>query len=255
MAKCINCGEELTDGAKFCMFCGARQDEPGPEAAVAAQADRVAELIENAPLAEEAAPAAEPAAEPIPAAPAAEKPAEPALTNEERSARLREQPSLEDLAAAAPAAPTVEAPVYTAAAPEQPEQPVRRYPYPAYEPGREQPVSTGSFEPRPLEPRPLPKEDPEKPGPKSKWQIMSGWGTFGAMLLMGIPVIGFILAIIWACGGCRKYAKRNLARAVLLGLVLCLVLTVAAGLVLRFAFPDVIVRVFEFFNPGYTIEF
>ena len=30
---------------------------------------------------------------------------------------------------------------------------------------------------------------------------------------------------------------------------------VAAGLVLRFAFPDILVRVFEFFNPGYTIEF
>ena len=41
----------------------------------------------------------------------------------------------------------------------------------------------------------------------------------------------------------------------LLAAVLCLVLTVAAGLVLRFAFPDILVRVFEFFNPGYTIEF
>ena len=257
MAKCINCGEELTDGARFCMFCGSRQDGPAPETEVAAQADRVAELIENAPLAEETA--AEPAAEPIPAAPPAEeKPAEPApLSNEERSARLREQPSLEDMAASAPAnpAPACSAPVYTAPRPAQQEPAPQQYAYPAYDTPREQSSASGSYEPRPAQPRSLPKEDPEKPASKSKWQIMSTWGTFGAMLLMCIPAIGFILTIIWACGGCRKYAKRNLARAVLLGLVLCLILSVAAALVLRFVFPDVLVRAFEFFNPGYTIEF
>ena len=247
MAKCINCGEELTEGAKFCMYCGAQQEGPAPaeEAAVAEQADRVAELIENAPILEEAAPAAEPAEEPIP--PAA--PAEPApLTNEERSARLQEQPSLEDMAAAAPkpAAPTY--------APPRPET-APHYAYPPYEPQPREQAASGSYEPQPVQPRPLTREDPEKPGSKSKWQIMSTWGTFGAMLLMGIPVIGWIITIVWACGGCRKYAKRNLARAFLLAAVLCLVLTVAAGLVLRFAFPDILVRVFEFFNPGYTIEF
>ena len=264
MAKCIKCGEELADGARFCMLCGARQDEavPGPaeetDAAVAAQADRVAELIESAPLAEEAAAAAEN----IPADSQPEAKAEPApMTDEERSARLRQQPSLEDMAAKAPA-PTPDsspksnpnggayAPAYTAPRPAEPSRPAAaapRYAYPAYEGS-----ARGSYEPQVPA---VPKEDPEKPPVKSKWSIMSTWGTFGSMVLMGIPVIGLIFMIVWACGGCRKYAKRNLARAVLLGIVLCLILSVAGALVLRFVFPDTLVRAFEFFNPGYTIEF
>lgn len=256
MAKCIKCGEELADGARFCMLCGARQDEavPGPaeetDAAVAAQADRVAELIESAPLAEEAAAAAEN----IPADSQPEAKAEPApMTDEERSARLRQQPSLEDMAAKAPtpaagfsARPNAD-PAPRPAEPSRPAAAAPRYAYPAYEGS-----ARGSYEPQVPA---VPKEDPEKPPVKSKWSIMSTWGTFGSMVLMGIPVIGLIFMIVWACGGCRKYAKRNLARAVLLGIVLCLILSVAGALVLRFVFPDTLVRAFEFFNPGYTIEF
>ncbi len=61
----------------------------------------------------------------------------------------------------------------------------------------------------------------------SRYAPISALGYVGIFLLLGIPVIGLILAIIWACGGCRKVNKRNLARAslimIVISVVLCLV--------------------------------
>lgn len=95
----------------------------------------------------------------------------------------------------------------------------------------------------------------DKPGKKSKWGVISTKGYIGINLLMAIPGIGLILTIIWACGGCRKYAKRNYARAALIFLFAGIILLVAAALVIRFAFPEFIVYVFEMLCPGYTIVF
>ncbi len=87
---CINCGKEISDGSKFCGFCGSQQ--------VVAEAAPVVEPVAEAPAAEPVAeaPAAEPVAE---AAPVAEPVAEAA-------------PVAEPVAEAAPAAePVAEAPV------------------------------------------------------------------------------------------------------------------------------------------------
>ncbi len=100
-----------------------------------------------------------------------------------------------------------------------------------------------------------PAEDPEKPKKKSKWDIISTKGYIGINLLMAIPVIGFILTVIWACGGCRKYAKRNYARAALIFMAIGIIILVAGALIMRFAFPELIVQVFEMLYPGYTIVF
>jgi len=102
---------------------------------------------------------------------------------------------------------------------------------------------------------PAPAVTDDKPGKKSKWAVISTKGYVGINLLMSIPVIGFILTIVWACGGCRKYAKRNYARAALIFLFAGIILMVAAALILRFAFPELIVQVFELLYPGYTIVF
>ena len=101
----------------------------------------------------------------------------------------------------------------------------------------------------------VPDKDADKPGKKSKWGVISTWGYIGIDLLMAIPVVGFILAIVWACGGCRKYAKRNYARSRLIFMLVGIVLLVAAALIIRFAFPELIVWVFELLYPGYTIVF
>ncbi len=75
------------------------------------------------------------------------------------------------------------------------------------------------------------------PAAGSKYEPMTAGGFIGAMLLMCIPVIGQILAIVWALGGCRKINKRNLARATLIltviGLIISLILGFAAKALLR----------------------
>ncbi|MEL7602441.1 MAG: zinc-ribbon domain-containing protein [Bacillota bacterium] len=60
---------------------------------------------------------------------------------------------------------------------------------------------------------------------------MGTWGYVGSLLLMGLPVAGFILAIVWACGGTNNVHRRNLARAMLIlmaiGIVLGILLSTA----------------------------
>ncbi len=98
-----------------------------------------------------------------------------------------------------------------------------------------------------------PAEQPvEKPGKKSKMDIISTAGYIGVDLLLAIPGVGLILAIIWACGGCRKYAKRNYARSRLIFMLVGIVLLVAAALVIRFAFPEIISNIAAAF--GYSIS-
>jgi len=83
---------------------------------------------------------------------------------------------------------------------------------------------------------------------------MSSVGMAVEIFLMSIPVIGFILMILWSCGVCRKIARRNLARACLILLVVAVVLLVAAALLARFVFPEELTRLVEQILPGYTIQ-
>ena len=76
------------------------------------------------------------------------------------------------------------------------------------------------------------------PAPGSRYELISTGGFIGILLLMCIPLVGLILMIVWACGGCRKLQKRNLARASLILAVIGL----ALSLVLGFAFRGVIGR-------------
>ena len=60
----------------------------------------------------------------------------------------------------------------------------------------------------------------------SKYEPVTTGGYIGIMLLMCIPIVGQLLTIIWAFGGCRKINKRNLARAMLVFLIISAVLGV-----------------------------
>jgi hypothetical protein len=76
-------------------------------------------------------------------------------------------------------------------------------------------------------------EDAE-PSQSSPFAVLSSWGFVGSMLLLWLPVAGFIIAIVWASGGTYNQNRRNLARAYLLiiGLVLAfyivLIIAIAA---------------------------
>ncbi len=83
---------------------------------------------------------------------------------------------------------------------------------------------------------------------------MTTWGTVLSMVAMSIPLIGLIFMIVWACGGCRKIGRRNLARAYIILLIIAIVITVVAALLLRFVFTDELTRFVETILPGYTIQ-
>lgn len=68
---------------------------------------------------------------------------------------------------------------------------------------------------------------------------ISAWGWLGIILLMGIPFVNLVLTIVWACGGCRKNAKKSFARGVLLYVLLGILLTLLFGFLLVTVFINI----------------
>jgi uncharacterized membrane protein len=83
---------------------------------------------------------------------------------------------------------------------------------------------------------------------------MSSLGMAVELFLMSIPVVGFVLMILWSCGVCRKIARRNLARAYLILLVAGIVVAVILAILGRFVFKDQLTALVEQLLPGYTIQ-
>ena len=202
---------------------------------------------------EEFDPAVQPA-EPVTAADIPEMPAEQAAPPAE-PAPAAEAPAPE----ADVPFPAAEAPVPAEPVPApQPVYPAPEAPRPAAPVFQQPPVSPNPQQPvQPAYPYgagETPRVQEPRPGRKSPYAPMSSFGMAVQLFLMNIPVLGLILSIVWACGVGRKIARRNLARAWLILLIVGIVLLVAGILVLRFCFPDELVRAFEQAFPGYTIK-
>jgi len=81
----------------------------------------------------------------------------------------------------------------------------------------------------------------DAPPPRgSRYEPISVGGYIGISLLMCIPIVGLILMLVWAFGGCRKVNKRNLARASLIMMVIALVISLILGLVFRSLFKKTV---------------
>ena len=80
------------------------------------------------------------------------------------------------------------------------------------------------------------------PAKGSKYEPITTKGFIGIMLLMCIPIVGQILMIIWALGGCRKINKRNLARASLILMLVMMLLTALLGFLAKKAVEAAVER-------------
>ena len=83
-------------------------------------------------------------------------------------------------------------------------------------------------------------EDYDAPAPGSKYAPISTWGYIGISLLACIPIVGFILLIVWAFGGCRKINKRNFARAMLIMMAIGLVFSLISGCAMKMVFDKAV---------------
>ena len=104
-------------------------------------------------------------------------------------------------------------------------------PDPAPEP---EPAPVTAPQPKPQsEPAPGPA-DAAQPAEDPKKTLISSLGFVGINCLLAIPVVGFILLIVWACGGCKKLQKTYYCRSLLitsliiLGITLLFVIVVGA---------------------------
>ena len=65
---------------------------------------------------------------------------------------------------------------------------------------------------------------PKQPTIPPEYRPISAWGYFGYNLLFSIPLVGFILLIVFSCGGTSNVNLKNYARSFWCGLVIALVL-------------------------------
>ena len=83
-------------------------------------------------------------------------------------------------------------------------------------------------------------EDYDAPAPGSKYAPISTWGYIGISLLACIPIVGLILLIVWAFGGCKKINKRNFARAMLIMMAIGLVFSLISGCAMKMVFDKAV---------------
>ncbi|MEG1557901.1 MAG: zinc-ribbon domain-containing protein [Oscillospiraceae bacterium] len=233
MAKifCTNCGKQIEEGMRFCTDCGTPVNEKilieaekevadflditTPEAIVK-DVEKPAEIkVEeeknkkntNAPKASKKR-SAETKAEEIKAALGAEPEQTPVLEKAVEASSEIEQTF--EPAAAPPVTPFIHEPMHRTPAVIEEEEAAPK----------DRPLKKGT------------KEDID--APKDKYGIITTGGYIGICLLLLIPVVNLLLLIIWACGGCKKYNKRNLARSALILMLVCLAIAVIAMIVCHF---------------------
>lgn len=247
---CTNCGSQSSDDSKFCASCGTPLHAPQP----------VSEPSTDIPTEEHTTAIQAPvqvSEEPV------EEPIIDAIT--EITEEIADEITDTAVAPGSTYEFSTEVPSQTV---DQPE-PATQEPVATDHPPRTEPSENRQFSPpTPQQPVQHPKpvqvapqqwesQSPDfnsPPTSTSPYALMGTWNIVLSIILMNIPVIGLIISIVWAAGGCRKIIRRNLARAYLLLLAIGLVLSIISALVVGIFFADVITEAFEALLPGYTIQ-
>ena len=70
--------------------------------------------------------------------------------------------------------------------------------------------------------------------------VVGSWRFVGSLILLGLPVIGLVVAIVWAAGGVSNRNLRNLARANLLLLMIWTILLLSLLLTVLMKFGSIL---------------
>ncbi len=91
------------------------------------------------------------------------------------------------------------------------------------------------------DPVPVPRVEPEYEEyyDDPAYDVLSTAQYLGTVLLMCVPVIGWLATLIWALGGTKNFNRRNLARGVLLTFLIVAGVLLAAGFVMSYFFGDI----------------
>ena len=222
MKFCENCGAKMPVESKFCTECGTpfpKVEEKKAQPAPAAEEKPVEQPAEQ--------PVERPVEQPVEASIPA--PAEQPIEVPRRDPEPPYTP-------AQPVNPTPAQPTYSQ--PAQPAQPVNPQPRPA-QPVNPTPIVTPAAAPNPAPAYTAPAYSPYDPEitketvKGTKYEPISPLGWVGIFLLVGIPLVGPLLVIIWACCGCRKQNKRTYARGILITWLIGLIIAALLGLALK----------------------
>lgn len=71
-----------------------------------------------------------------------------------------------------------------------------------------------------------------EPNPKLSYKPIGMWGYFGYDILFAIPLIGFIMLLIFACGGTQNANLRNYARSKFCWFIIAAVLIIIGLLII-----------------------
>lgn len=101
------------------------------------------------------------------------------------------------------------------------------------------------------EPEEQTEEEPEVRRDR-RYELLETGDIVWSWILMSIPVIGWIVALLWALGVCRKRQRRYLARAfmvlLLIAVVICLVIYAFYTLVFRLRLEDLPTVITSIYN-------
>lgn len=105
----------------------------------------------------------------------------------------------------------------------------------------QQPVQASPRQAMPVQQMPMKEPVPPK---GSAYEPISTGGYIGIFLLLSVPVVGWIFAIVWACGGCKKINKRNMCRAMLIMTLIGIIIAALCALG-GYIFMDMLVNALE----------
>ncbi len=210
MDYCINCGADLTDEMEHCPECGAARLGRRPAPFTPTFPSQYQETAVKEP---------EPA------------PAEPVYVPQEPQEEiLRDQPAPVD-SGHEPGEPVVIDADLAGVIATVTDEPI---------PAVKEPQETVTPDPIPV-PRMEPEYEEYYDDPA--YDVLSTGQYLGTVLLMCVPVIGWLATLIWALGGTKNFNRRNLARGVLLTFLIVTGVVLAAGFAMSYFFGDVFAMV------------